>query len=397
MVASGFALRSAFLFFLGCTAQEAPPAPSNLQCPDPGDGQPGQLIAQADVDPISVDMVSFMVARADDPEKWPFVHYSVSVGVSDGATVFGTILGLEAGAEYLLMARAHLRNQTTAYFIFWSDVAHREVPCKAGVGRYSAATHAAARTGGGTDTTWIEVFRYNGNSHANDDSGTKIIDPRNNITLPDYVEAHNTADLSGAFSLLWSTVYDNPWPANGSFTRYCIEMQVVELHNVTTPTAWVPATSQFADYNACGAGQCSCMIRTDRENCRQPLEQMLAVCPDDDNSTQQCNCSVEMQAQSEKYIGMVHRFGDFGNGGRWYSMPSGGYCAPGARIGDGGCTYRVSPLSHSLSLGNLFNKGVFDERWHGWWLQIARDAFDDIGAESCGRVASTIREQIMMT
>lgn len=393
---SGFALHGAFSLFLGCTAQ-APPTPSNLQCPD-GWGQPGQFVALADVDPISVDMVSFMAARVDDPEKWPFVHTSVSVGVSDPTTVMGAIPGLEAGVEYLLMARAHSRNQTDSYFIFWSDVAHKEVPCKAaGQAGVAATRPTAARTNVATDTTWIEVFRFNGNGHTNDNSSSKVNDPRNNITLPDYIAAHNTADLWGAFGLVWSTVYDNPWHRNGSFTRYCVEMQTVELHDVTTPTNWVPSTSQFADYSACGAGQCNCMISSDRENCRQPSEQLEAMCPEEyRNTTQQCNCSAERIAQSDMHIGMVHRMGDFGSGGRWYSMPPGGYCAPGAQIGDAGCTYRLSPLSHSLSLGNLNNKGVFDERWHGWWTQIAREAFDAIGAEPCGGAASAIEEQVMM-
>jgi len=326
-------------------------------------------------------------------------HISVSVGVSDPATVMGAIPGLEVGVEYLLMARAHSRNQTDSYYIFWSDVAHREVPCKAAaVGNHAHVGRDIETTAHeGIDTTWIEVFRFNGNSHSNDNGGHSL-DPRNNITLPDYVQAHNTADLSGAFSLAWSTIYDDPWHRNGSFTRYCIEMQVVELHNVTTPNNWVPSRSQFADYSACGAGSCFCMISSDRENCRQPAEQFQAMCPEEyRNTTQQCNCSAERVAESDKYIGMVHRFGDYGSGGRWYSMPPGSYCPPGARIGDAGCTYRLFPLSHSLSLNNLNNKGVFDFKWHGWWQHIAREAFDAIGAEPCGGVASTRSEQIIMT
>jgi hypothetical protein len=249
---------------------------------------------------------------------------------------------------------------------------------------------------------WMEVFRYNGNGW---DHG---IDPRNNITLPDYIEAHNTADLAGAFSLAWSTIYDDPWHRNGSFTRYCIEMQVVELHNVTTPTDWVPATSQFADYASCQKGQCLCMKRIDREGCGQPQDQVLAQCGDAepghipehlDNSTQESNCAVERQAESEKYNGMDHKsWNQPPAGGTWYSMPPGGYCVPGAQVGDAGCTYRVSPLSHSLSLGNLYSKGVFNENTGGThqWLQSARAAFDDLGVESCSGVANAIHEQIIM-
>lgn len=395
MVKFGFAMRSAFFVCFGCAAQSAPLAPSNLQCPDPGiNGQPGQLVAQVDVDPISVDMVSFMAARADDPEKWPFVHYSVLVGVSDGATVSGTIPGLEAGADYLLMARAHARNQSDGYFIFWSDVAHRETPCKAG-GVGSPGEPSTRMAGSGAvDTAWIEVFRFNGNVFHG-------IGPRNNVTLPDYIEAHNAADLNGAFMNTYGVMFDHVLHMNASYTRYCIEMEVVELRNVTTPNNWVPGMSHFADYNSCTSGNCRCMIRVDREWIGQPMEQIVAQCGEPepghiprvwDNSTP-CECATERQAESEKYIGMIHNAG-----GRWYSFPPGGYCAPGAHIGDAGCTYRMSPLSHSLSVGNLYSKGVFNESTDGThWLQTVRAAFDDLGAELCSGAASAIHEQIIMT
>jgi len=313
----------------------------------------------------------------------------VSVGLTDSATVSGTIPGLEAGGEYLLMARAHSRNQTTTYYIFWSGVAHKEVPCKAtGVGSSTGAVVApVVRTNGATDTTWLEVFRHNGNSWFGGE-----IDFRNNITLPDYVEAHNMADFEGAFKDRWSTVYN--WETNSSFTRYCIEMQVVELHNVTTANQWVPATSQFSDFTSCNHGNCECMVTTDRELNGQPREQREAICGHNQLREDECECSAQRLADSEKYIGMVPS-----HGGRWYSMPGPGYCPLGARVGDAGCTYRVSPLAHSLSLGHLYNRGVFS--WRPWrrsvhWLQIARAAFDDIGAVPCGGAASEIREEIMV-
>lgn len=388
----------AFFVFLGCTAQSAPPAPSNLQCPEDFDWNPGELAVEVDVDPFSVDMVSFMVARTDDPERWPSVQYSVPVGNDHSFTVRGIIPGLEAGAEYFLMARAHTRNQTTGYYIFWSDVAHREIPCKAaGAGSYVTANRALAANMNAVDTMWIEGFRYNGNG-----ASVNGVDPKNNITLPDYIEGHNVGDFNAVFSDKWSTMYDPDLVMNGSITRYCIEMQAVELHGVTTPTDWVPSTSPFADYNTCTAGKCHCMDRIDREVTRQPLEPMVALCGEpgpehvpghpDDAEHQQCECPAERQAESEKYIGMVHRFA---NGGRWYSMPPGVVCAPGARVGDAGCTYRLSPLSHSVSVGNLYSKGVFDEDswWKYTWLNTARAVFDDLGALTCG---GATHKQIMV-
>jgi hypothetical protein len=366
-------------------------------------------MAQVDVDPMSVDMVSFMAARADDPEKWPFIHYSVPVEMSDQATISGTIPGLEAGVEYLLMARAHSRNQTTGYYIFWSDVAHKEVPCKAAdVDSSGAATDAvaAARAGGTTDTMWIEVFRHNGNNY------WSTPDPQNNITLPDYIDAHNTGDLAGVFVDQRIVVYS--WEANISFTRYCVEMQVVELHNVTTPTDRVddkeaggfPTTSTFADYDSCSSGHCVCMAYADR-SFRQPQKQLEAECPGCSPETAledscECTCPAERLAQSSKYIGMVPTATHVENGevvidGHWYSMPPGGHCASDARIGDAGCTYQLSPLSYSLSLGNLYNKGVFSEDLQSdQWLQIARASFDDLGMEPCGGAMSTIQQTILI-
>lgn len=392
----GFSLLSTLLISLECAAQSAPPVPSNLQCLDSRiNVVGGHVVAQVDIDPISVDIVSFMVARADDPETWPFVHYSVPVGLSDGATVVGTIPGLEAGVEYLLMARAHSRNQTTSYYVFWSDVAHMDIPCKAvgagGSGTTTVAAAPKARTESAADTMWIEVFRHNANGPY------APFNARNNITLPDYVESHNTGDLAGIFSNIRSLQQPPPQiEKNSSYTRYCIEMQIVELpqfNNATVP-------SQFADYNSCEAGSCHCMSYNDRVRIAfQPREQVAAECDKtgffDDGHCE--HCLEERLAQSAKYIGMTPIYR--GINGRWYSHPAGGSCAPGGKIGDDGCTYRLSPLSHSLSHDNLYNnKGVYNLlTWRpGHWAQIARAAFDDIGAEPCGGAADVIREQILI-
>jgi hypothetical protein len=313
--------------------------------------------------------------------------------------------GLEVGAEYLLMARAHSRNQSSSYYIYWSDVSHKEEACKAAGDAPSAGTHPHSSPGrGAADTAWLEVFRYNGNSLG------KQRDPRNNITLPDYIEAHNTADLKGMFSNRWSTIYDRELQWNASITRYCVEMEVVELHGVTTPTDWVPSTSQFADYFPCTHGDCYCMSRIDREVTRQPTEEIVANCGPalpghipgsvDGEDTTPCKiCDAERSRESQKYIGRVRRFG---NGGSWFSNPPGGHCAPGAQIGDAGCTFRLSPLSHSLSISNLYNKGVFnDDDISHWWseqqLEVARAAFDGLGMEPCGGgKATAIHNDIIM-
>lgn len=402
-VLSGWAAPSGFLLDdeqesqppLVLSGSAAPSAPTDLTCRDwSGVAGPGELFAQVHVDPQAVDMVSFMVARVDDDERWPFLHFSVKVGLYDMATVRGLIPGLEPGADYRVMARAHARGQTTAYYIFWSDVAHREAPCRAS--DHSAAASAASEApvvdaNATTNTVWMEVFRHNGNNK------WATPDPKNNITLPDYIEAHNTGDIGGVFTNRHEVVY--AWEDNSSFTRYCVEMQVVELNDVTTPTdrpdrkeaGGFPTTSQFADYNSCSGGNCVCMNYGDR-SFRQPKAQLEAECPGCSQNECVCNCPAERLAQSAQYIGMVPTNAHVEHGepvidGRWFSMPPASLCPPGARIGEHGCTYRVSPISHSISLGNLHKKGVFS--WRPWrrakqYKRIARAAFDDLGIKPCG-------------
>jgi len=101
-------------------------------------------------------------------------------------------------------------------------------------------------------TRWIEVYRHNGNNW------WSIPDASNNVTLPDYLDGHNAADLPGLFHSVWSAVY-KPRELDSSFTRYCVEMADVELPNITTVTdrsdvkekGGYPVTSNFADYLSC--------------------------------------------------------------------------------------------------------------------------------------------------
>merc|ERR1712046_163647 len=128
-----------------------------------------------------------------------------------------------------------------------------------------------------------------------------------------------------------STIYD--WHENAAFSRYCIEMQVAEFDNVTSPNHWVPGPSQFSDYASCNAGDCVCEATQDRYLTGQPVKQILAMCDLMSSNTTPCHCSPERQAETEKYIGMAHWQGQLGRlgkvYGRWYSMPAGGYCVPG--------------------------------------------------------------------
>jgi hypothetical protein len=45
-------------------------------------------------------------------------------------------------------------------------------------------------------------------------------------------------------------------------------------------------------------------------------------------------------------------------GGQWYSTPSAGLCAPGRRVGDGGCTWRVKKLRKQVGK-DCADRGIF--------------------------------------
>merc|ERR1711920_787168 len=64
-------------------------------------------------------------------------------------------------------------------------------------------------------------------------------------------------------------------------------------------------------------------------------------------------CSCPNLAQSLRYVGLAPGMASF---------PLDGQCAFGARVGDDGCTWRADPLSFSISMGGLMEKGAFDPK-----------------------------------
>jgi len=76
--------------------------------------------------------------------------------------------------------------------------------------------------------------------------------------------------------------------------------------------------------------------------------------------------------------------------GEWYSFPPASFCPVGTEIGTNGCTWRLSPVSHSISLGKIMQKGVFarsalaGEAQAVAWAKLGQAAFAEIGAQPCG-------------
>eukprot|EP00929_Paragymnodinium_shiwhaense_P050484 TRINITY_DN25405_c0_g1_i1.p1 TRINITY_DN25405_c0_g1~~TRINITY_DN25405_c0_g1_i1.p1 ORF type:complete len:435 (-),score=54.61 TRINITY_DN25405_c0_g1_i1:190-1434(-) len=377
-------------------------APTDLKCGDAVGSSPAEsLSVSCQVDPAQVDEVSFMLARADDPQRWPFVQLSVTVPKASDGLVVGSIPSLSATTQYLLMARSHERNSTTGWYVKWSDVAHGEGSCAVDASTAEGASKEASPivTGQPLASSWsqrqfIEVFRHNGNNP------WSAPDPDNNITLPDYLGNHNSADLGGEFGSIFSAVY-KPDEMHGSFTRYCVEIANIDLPNITTVTDRVddpehggyPVISNFADYVSCSGGNCFCMAYGDRRF-RQPNKTLQELCPKcfpGGDVTCMCQCPESSLKASLTYTGMIPTgttkvAGEVKIMGRWYSHPEGGMCSPGAAIGTNGCNWQLQPLSYSFSLATAFERGIFKSPGEGGQgnPELAREYFAALGAQPCG-------------
>lgn len=408
-------MRVALLFWSACAAvlqdglSDHPPPPRDVRCSDAESA--GVLSVSAKVDPSRVDAVSFMVARADDPQRWPFLHYTALVNDSSSNLVQASLPNLQVGVSYLVMARSHERGQTTGWYLKWSNVTHLTSPCtvSATVAMHTGISSSVKAIS--TKTRWIEVYRHNGNNY------WSTADPNNNITLPDFLDSHDAADLDAMFSTIFSAVYKTD-ELNGSFTRYCVEIADVDLPNITTVTdrtdapekGGYPVTSHFADYVSCASGNCFCMAYGDRKF-RQPAKTLKALCPKcypHGLDGCMCQCPNSSLDASLKYVGMIPTStkevkGDVQILGKWYSLPSGGSCALGAGVGDNGCTWRVAPLSYSISLATAFDHGIFKKpnRWMPYLggqgnPELASKYFEGLMAQPCGQGNASPIESIMI-
>jgi len=93
-----------------------------------------------------------------------------------------------------------------------------------------------------------------------------------------------------------------------------------------------------------------------------------------------CYCSQKSAAASRRYTGMtpimlpifinvevpgVYPSSQPSPVGQWFSHPVGGRCPLGAKVGEGGCTWRRSPISHSLFAKDLGGYGW--DNSSKWW------------------------------
>jgi hypothetical protein len=348
-----------------------------------------------------------MVARADDPEQWPFLQYSVPVL---SYHVEAVIPGLVANTRYILMARAHKRGEVTGWYKKWSKVAHYDGICA------TPAAVASVEAFGSADkeeiplpatrprTRWVEIFRINGISSF----AVGPPDPMNNYTLPDYIENHNAFTTPPSDASVASY-----WPAkNSSITRYCAEFADVTFDNVTTPGYTYGGTggevhnvtSHYADYLSCNGGKCDCMLCGDRVVFlgHKAMKQVCPMTAEEEkwvdehyqpNATsvpekqaEECHykvttlpprrCNCPNLALSLKHVGMAQGM---------LSFPLGGQCPFGAYVGEGGCTWRTDPLSFSISMGGLVEKGGLDpKKTPQENVAVALAAYKEFGARSCG-------------
>jgi len=379
-----------------------PPAvPRDVRCEASAAGVES-VLAHCEADASLADQVSFEVALADDSRSWPFLHFTAPVR-ADG-TVRAVVPGLRPGTPYRIAARAHLRGHSEGDPSAWSNASRHRALCatlpagdwhgrSSGEGTASASATAGERP----RTRWIEVYRENSYSE-----------------LPDFLDDHNSADFAGEFAMYGPMAVIGQHP----ITRYCVELLDVTLTGImTTTTTGRPVSSPYADYLSCMGGDCLCQNLVDRMLARQPAEQIQPACPGL-AETSLCTCNESGLAVSRKYTGMTVVPLPFGfnfnqaNGsvlpdgypppfhlpasGQWYSHPVSSRCPPGAQVGDGGCTWRRAPLSHSVYTVDLADMGLnvtIKQSGHSMWvdesvsqqdLDVGRRAFGAMELPPCG-------------
>jgi len=334
----------------------SPPAPSAPKC-NPGLASATSLAVSCEVDASAIDLVSFEVAG---PSLRPFLSYTAIVTGSN--TVTATIPGLRANSTYTVFARALRRGQSQGNPDAWSDVGLGSSCETSDTGSAPLPTVARRKK----TTRWLEVYRVA--------SGAQ---------LGDFLDEHNGADLTGAGTSYLSFLLAAP---NTPLTRYCVEIEDVTLRGVVTasPTG-KPQESPYADYLSCNAGHCLCMHQIDRSLARLPATMFARMCNGteyaDPSTSNSCRCPRWSTWQSERHVGRAMVPSPFmaynslsqlplqipadyplpwrqSPMGHYYSFPSKGRCAPGDAVGEHGCTWQVSPLSHTLFSDDLWKVGL---------------------------------------
>jgi hypothetical protein len=280
-----------------------------------------------------------------------------------------------------------------------------------------AGIHAAG-------TTWIEVFRYRGSGYATHPVVT-------DYDLPDYLDNHNTGDANKQLSRWDFPGSDNPALYDiTSYTRYCVEVLNVDL-TVSTHAIGVGGPtkkSAFSSFLPCDAGKCHCANKFDafelETEIQSPRSWVDSNCP---KGASTCNCEEEQLTLSQTYTGRweftppftddgwmsgddprcgwpEHSYPCHGNDaspkGYFYHHPEDTKCKTNERVGDNGCTWKASPLMHTMSVQQLLDAGSIGGRpaYHNMQIDeelTSRDrgvaAFAQIGATQCGSVSPELQ------
>mmetsp|Transcript_62186 Transcript_62186/g.157055 ORF Transcript_62186/g.157055 Transcript_62186/m.157055 type:complete len:531 (-) Transcript_62186:114-1706(-) len=334
----------------------APPAPHGAICEDTGVASvaAGTLsVRSSEVNASLVDQVSFEVSLP--PLDRPFVGFTAPVGRDGVARAM--IPGLRPATKYAISVRAHRRGKQEGDPEAWSAVSAANTTCLS-VGASAASPKIpmepeAAPAKQKVATRWLEVYRF-----------------ATAAKLPDFLDQHNAGDLVAEFAML-GQLKSVP---NLPLTRYCVEILDTLLPNITTGKMdGEPIQSNFADFASCMQGQCMCTHQVDRSIAHLPAKQIQDMCsgPPMGWSNNTCRCSEQSTEQSGRYVGRLiiplplaseagwikapftippeypHPVRPSPTG-YWYSFPYLGRCPLGAAVGDQGCTWRRSPVSHTV-------------------------------------------------
>eukprot|EP00927_Polykrikos_kofoidii_P034636 TRINITY_DN2934_c0_g1_i1.p1 TRINITY_DN2934_c0_g1~~TRINITY_DN2934_c0_g1_i1.p1 ORF type:complete len:443 (-),score=37.34 TRINITY_DN2934_c0_g1_i1:187-1455(-) len=394
----------------------APPQPTQISCRS-GDGA-GTLYVSCKADFATTDEIDFGIARADDPQNWAHVHFTADVA-SDG-TANAAVPGLQFGVEYKVTARAHRKGASEGWNEKWSAMTSESARCKAGVGEVSTI-RPRQNVSASSATTWIEVFRYRGPSPNGYEPDIK------DYNLPDFLDNHNTGDINKQMARWDFPGTDHKEPYSFvSYTRYCVEIMDVQLttsvHNVGKggPTK----TSAFSNYMACDIGKCHCPNRFDaftlESEIQSPKSWVDQFCPQGEAS---CYCDLNQTSLGEKYTGRwsfsppftdvawmdgsgtpqcgwsQHQYPCHGQAspkGYFFHHPEGTRCGASQNVGDNGCTWKRSPLMHTLSVQQLLDAGSIGGQPRYREMQVSEElesvakgqkAWEQVGATPCGSQA----------
>lgn len=363
------------------------PKPAKVACP-------GRVVS-VHVNSSEIDQVSFEVGHTGAGRR-PFFSFTKVVEADEVSTPLPGLPPLSGGLTYRVWARTHRRGGAEGDPTTWAELLGDGEPCPV-IGGEPAKAPAASKV----PTRWVEMFRTAAYGRA-----------------PDFLDQHNTCDLTGAFSYSLMMSMGRPDP----LTRYCVEVADVVVPGVITSNPdGKPRNSPYADYASCMGGHCMCMVMMDRGLSRMPVSMFEKMCrgPEVNHTGDTCRCSRASTEASGRYVGMAvvplpfTSYGDLGAIpykvpanyptpwaelplGAAFSLPVAGMCPSGAPVGTGGCTWRRAPQMHTLFIDDLVEQGAdlhIERDGNTLWLpleagltniEVGREAFRRIKAEPCG-------------